>query len=248
MVRHARITRPVLACLAFAAMTSEAGFAGGFTVLVADTALSDTLGSEVVYDLKVANTSGRELTLAMVRTLNDLPQGWQSSLCINLCYSPLVDSVATTADFGSSPVRAGDTASVSVHVFPLTNPGLGVIRVVLKDVASPSDQQEFRFTTDAIATSVESDEGAAHGFALAQNYPNPWNPSTRVRYRVGEEGAVSLRLYDTLGREVKVLVDERQQPGEYTVELDGSGLASGVYVYRLISGSCVQTRSTTLVK
>jgi len=238
----------VLACLAATAVTSEAGFAGAFTVLVADTSLSDTLGSEVVYDLKVANTSGRALTLGMVRALNDLPEGWQSSLCIDLCYSPFLDSVATTADFGSSPVRAGDTAAVSVHVFPLTNPGRGVIRVVVMDVSNPSDRQEFRFTTDATATTVQQAEGTVRGFALDQNYPNPWNPATAIRYRVAGEGRVSLRLYDALGREVKVLVDERQQAGEHTVELDGSGLASGVYLYRLVSGSRVQARSMILVK
>lgn len=248
MVLHPRITRRVLACLSFATLMSEAVSAGGFTVLVADTILSDTLGSEVVCDVKVVNTSGRELTLALVRTLNDLPQGWQSSLCIDLCYSPSVDSVATTADFGSSPVRAGDTARVSVHVFPLMNPGRGVIRVVVMDVSNPLDRQEFGFTTDATATTVRQAEGTVREFALDQNYPNPWNPSTAIRYRVAAEGRVNLRLYDALGREVRVLVDERQQAGEHVVELDGSGLGSGVYLYRLVSGCRAQTRSMILVK
>ena len=241
-------TSRVLACLALAAGTCEAARAGSFAVLVADTALSDTLGSEVVFDMRVANISGKELTLAVVRTRNDLPQDWQSSLCFDLCYSPLTDSIATTNDFGSSPIRAGDTADVSVHVFPRTNPGTGVICVVLKDVSNPSDQQEFRFTTDAIATRAGPDERIAQGFALDQNYPNPWNPSTRVRYRVGRSGTVSLRLYDTLGQEVNVLVDERQPPGEYTIQLYANGLASGVYVYRLVCGSFVQSRTMTLVK
>ncbi|MGB5874177.1 MAG: hypothetical protein WBH56_10685, partial [Bacteroidota bacterium] len=217
-----------MSCLALLFMFGQAALAGSFTVIVADTALSDTLGSEVIYNMRVANVSGSDLTLAMVRTQNNLPQDWQSSLCLDLCYSPFVDSVATSAAFGSSPIRAGDTADVSVHVFPLTNPGTGVIQVVLQDAANPTDQQQFRFTTDAIATSVGTDNGIAQKFSLEQNYPNPWNPTTTIRFRVERAGFVSLKLYDTLGREVKVLVHERKPPGEYAVDLDEGGLASGV--------------------
>jgi hypothetical protein len=237
-----------MSCLALIIVLGQAALAGSFTVIVADTALSDTLGSEVVYNMRVANVSGSDLTLAMVRTQNDLPQDWQSSLCLDLCYSPFVDSVATSAAFGSSPIRAGDTAHVSVHVFPLTNPGTGVVQVVLQDAVNPTDKQEFRLTTDAIATSVGTDEGIAQKFSLEQNYPNPWNPSTTIQYCVGKAGLVSLKLYDTLGRELQVLVHERKPPGEYAVDLDGGGLASGVYLYRLVSGNLVLSRTMTLVK
>jgi len=243
-----RLFFQLLSWLALLAVTSQPAPAGSFTVGVADTALSDTLGSEVVYTMRVANVSGRDLTLAMVRTLNDLPQDWQSSLCLDLCYSPFVDSVATTADFGSSPVRVGDTADVSVHLFPLTHPGTGVVQVILKDVSNPIDRQEFRFTTDAIATSVRAGDALVQRFALDQNYPNPWNPSTTIRYRLGKAGFVSLKLYDTLGREVMVLVTERKPPGEHAVELHGSGLASGVYLYRLVTGDVVQSRTMMLVR
>ena len=243
-----RSLKPRMTCLALLIVLGQAALAGSFTVIVADTALSDTLGSEVVYNMRVANVSGSDLTLAMVRTQNDLPQDWQSSLCLDLCYSPFVDSVATTAAFGSSPIRAGDTLDVSVHVFPLTNPGIGIVRVVLQDATNPADQQEVRFTTDAITTSAGTDEGIAQKFSLEQNYPNPWNPSTIIRYRVGEAGFVSLKLYDALGREVKTMVSERKTPGEYLVDLDGSGLASGLYIYRLVSGTFVQSRTMRLVK
>jgi hypothetical protein len=115
-------------------------------------------------------------------------------------------------------------------------------------VANPSDQQGFIFTTDATTTSVETGGEIPTGFALEQNYPNPWNPTTTIRYRVGEAGFVSLRLYDALGREVRTLVHVRQSPGDYLVDLDGSGLASGVYLYRLVSGTFVQSRTMRLVK
>ena len=74
--------------------------------------------------------------------------------------------------------------------------------------------------------------GAGH-VEWFQNYPNPFNPTTGVRYQVSEVSYVRLAVYDLLGREVAVLVNERKAPGKYELRFDGSSLASGVYVYRL---------------
>jgi hypothetical protein len=70
-------------------------------------------------------------------------------------------------------------------------------------------------------------------FGLQQNYPNPFNPSTRISFSVAEEGPISLRVYDVLGSEVALLVNENRQPGRYTEQFNGSRLASGVYMYVL---------------
>jgi endo-1,4-beta-xylanase len=85
-------------------------------------------------------------------------------------------------------------------------------------------------------------------FSLSQNYPNPFNPNSDIRYQISEFRIVRLCVYDVLGREVAVLVDEAKQPGAYTVRFDGSGLASGVYLYRLTSGSFTQTRKMVLAR
>jgi len=97
------------------------------------------------------------------------------------------------------------------------------------------------------STPVQISEGAVPaGCALLQCYPNPFNPTTTIRYSVGELGSrqqaagnrvVRLAVYDLLGREVAVLVDEKKEPGSYEVQFDGSGLAGGVYVARLIAGN-----------
>lgn len=68
---------------------------------------------------------------------------------------------------------------------------------------------------------------------LTQNYPNPFNPSTTIEFAVKEAGNVTLKVFDTLGRQVSTLVDERVAPGSYQVRFDGTGLASGTYVYVL---------------
>jgi hypothetical protein len=106
-------------------------------------------------------------------------------------------------------------------------------------------------------TSVVSDRtGSPLGIALLQNYPNPFNPVTIIRYSIGavsgQQSVVSshvrLAVYDLLGREVAVLVDEKKAPGSYEVKFDGSRLASGVYFYRMQAGDFVQTRRLLLLK
>jgi hypothetical protein len=81
-----------------------------------------------------------------------------------------------------------------------------------------------------------------------QNYPNPFNPKTGVRFQVGGVSDVNIVVFDLLGREVAVLVNERRQPGTYEVTFDGSSMASGIYFYRLQAGSFVETRKMLLVK
>lgn len=72
-------------------------------------------------------------------------------------------------------------------------------------------------------------------YELSQNFPNPFNPRTTINYELGNVSNVKLYIYDTLGREITLLVNEKQREGRYTVEFDGNGLASGVYFYKLIA-------------
>jgi len=87
-------------------------------------------------------------------------------------------------------------------------------------------------------------------FELEQNYPNPFNPITNIAYRIPKLGFVSLKIYDVLGNEIATLVDESNpaRAGEYKVEFDASQYASGVYLYRLKTGSFSQTRKMIVLK
>jgi len=84
--------------------------------------------------------------------------------------------------------------------------------------------------------------------ALLQNYPNPFNPSTTIRYELPKSSMVRLSVYDILGREVSVLVNERKNVGSYEVKFDGKNLATGVYFYRLQAGDFTQTKRLLLLK
>lgn len=93
-------------------------------------------------------------------------------------------------------------------------------------------------------------------FELSQNYPNPFNPSTTIRFQVPYASLVTLKLFDALGRAVATMVNRELAPGSYETTLDGSGLASGIYFYRLQArqisdrqaGDFVQTRKLILQK
>ncbi len=83
---------------------------------------------------------------------------------------------------------------------------------------------------------------------LSQNYPNPFNPSTTIKYELPKSSEVRLSVYDMLGREVSVLVNDRMDAGVHEVRFDGSNLATGVYMSRLTAGSNVQSRKLLLLR
>jgi hypothetical protein len=85
-------------------------------------------------------------------------------------------------------------------------------------------------------------------FRLFQNYPNPFNPTTTIEYSVPSNQYVSLRIYDVLGRELSTLVSESKSAGTYTVVWDARGYASGVYFYRIVAGSFIDTKKLVLMR
>ena len=111
--------------------------------------------------------------------------------------------------------------------------------------------------TSAVAEPTGS---VPRAFMLCQNYPNPFNPETNIRYQIaparpgespsagGDSRMVKLAVYDLLGREVSVLVNERKPAGSYEIKFDGSGLSSGVYFYRLSAGDFVEAKKLAIVK
>ena len=86
------------------------------------------------------------------------------------------------------------------------------------------------------------------GYSLSQNFPNPFNPTTVIRYQLPAAGYVTLKVYDVLGRRVATLVSGKQASGMHDVEFDGSRFASGVYFYRLEAGTFSKTRKMLLLK
>jgi hypothetical protein len=85
-------------------------------------------------------------------------------------------------------------------------------------------------------------------FKLFQNYPNPFNPVTNIKYQIAKSSFVKLTIYDLLGREIAVLVNEKLSPGIFEVNWDGSNYSSGIYFYKLVSGDFSETKKLVLMK
>jgi hypothetical protein len=107
---------------------------------------------------------------------------------------------------------------------------------------------------EGTATGVADDQAKPTSFALEQNYPNPFNPETSIRYDLPEAATVRLSVYNTLGEEIALLVDEQEPAGSYQVKFNASALSSGMYFYRMQATSpggergFIQTRRLMLVK
>lgn len=99
-------------------------------------------------------------------------------------------------------------------------------------------------------TSVEytSEQFVADDFVLYQNYPNPFNPGTTISFSIPRAGQTKISVYDMLGREVAVLVNDYLESGIHSISFDGKNLSSGVYVYRIESGSFVKAKQMILLK
>jgi len=106
----------------------------------------------------------------------------------------------------------------------------------------------WRRALSQMVTEVKVTNPLPMRFALSQNYPNPFNPSTVINYQLPRNEVVVLKVFDVLGREVEVLVNERQSAGVHSITFNADKLPSGVYLYRLQAGTFTQTNKLTVLK
>jgi hypothetical protein len=218
-------------------------------VIVHETMLTDTIGAEMVFDFEVINISNAVQTVFEVRTINDLPAEWTSSLCFGeLCFISSLDSIATTPEFLTPPLNPGDTLITSLHVIANINEGTAYVQIQVGTFHNPDNRITIDFTAIVLPNSVENEGEQPNEYFLAQNYPNPFNPSTKISYGIQEAGVVNIKVYNILGSEVLTLVNEHKPAGNYEVSFGEGELASGVYIYRLTINNFVQTRKMILEK
>lgn len=96
--------------------------------------------------------------------------------------------------------------------------------------------------------SAESNSALPRSYSLSQNYPNPFNPSTTIHFTIPEAKPVSIKVYDVLGSEVAVLLNEFVNAGSYSVQFNAGSLPSGVYIYRIQAGKFSESRKLMLLK
>ncbi|MCL4548579.1 MAG: T9SS type A sorting domain-containing protein [Bacteroidetes bacterium] len=100
---------------------------------------------------------------------------------------------------------------------------------------------------DEISGAAPNNEVLAN-FAVMQNYPNPFNPTTKIKYELPRSSFVTLKVFDIIGREVKVLVNAQESAGSHEVVFDANNFPSGVYIYRLTAESFADTKKMLLIK
>jgi hypothetical protein len=181
---------------------------------------------------------------------------WQ----VTKTYQTYQPAVSFVDGYGSLKVLGHTVSCLRVKtVYTNTNEmeilfaGSGGLLVVLNMATASPDSgvvpvEEFGVLSATNLTDVEGPHQTPAEFRLEQNYPNPFNPATTIAFEIPTASPVRLTIVDILGREVRVLVDETKQPGYYEVQFNASRLASGVYLYRLHTGSSMLTRKLCLIR
>jgi chitinase len=164
---------------------------------------------------------------------------------------PVTSATYTLAFYvGSTTTLTPPTGKWTTYAIPI--PRQEFSRFYIMSEASGARSAYFdaiRFTGGTPhTTSAGEDPNVIREFALSQNYPNPFNPTTAVSYQLPAVSQTFIAIYDLLGREVKVLVNERKNPGRYEITWDAAGIPSGVYICRMSAGDFTSARKLTLVK
>lgn len=152
---------------------------------------------------------------------------------------------ATLTPSGASQTQSWTDNTISTA--QLGNDAIAQYRITIDDNSTPantspnSDVREISYSNNMLSTTGKS-------FLLSQNYPNPFNPTTTIDFTLPERAVVSLKVFDALGREVVVLLNESRESGVHQVSFNASALSSGVYYYTLRYGSVSQTKKMILAK
>lgn len=155
------------------------------------------------------------------------------------------DWLALTPQSGEIDPDGSEDITVTINAADYYDTDLsGIIYITSNDPANP----ELLIPVAVEVTTQGVDEVEPLSFYLAQNYPNPFNPTTTIEYGLKTAGNVTLVIYNTLGQQIQSLVDSPQQAGHYQIQLDGSTLASGLYIYRLETAGFVATKKMVLIK
>ncbi len=148
-------------------------------------------------------------------------------------------------------------SSYTLFEIPITNftndiPDKAYISIIVASDAEKPTVGSFALLDDltfgATVGINDRTNGTPAEFYLGQNFPNPFNPSTTIKYSTPQTQFVSIKIFNILGKEIASLVNEEKKPGNYTINFDGSNYPSGIYLYRIQAGSFIDTKKLILIK
>ncbi|MBI5402880.1 MAG: T9SS type A sorting domain-containing protein [Ignavibacteriae bacterium] len=141
------------------------------------------------------------------------------------------------------------TNSIQYSAFPFVAVSGTIVHVVWEDTRDADYEIYYKRDPTGNPNKIENiSTEAPSSYSLEQNYPNPFNPNTIIRFQIKDSRFTTLKIYNILGKEVSVLVNENLKAGVYEVTFNGSALASGVYFYQLRTNNFSQTKKFILLK
>jgi hypothetical protein len=233
------------------------------------TALSPTASQTNYYARTHLKSSGNGFLIGLSKS-NELSGGYvygTTVLTFNTTYlvvvkhsflGAAVDSTNDTEQVfvisGTIPATEPTTSEVGPYTQTTkTDPkdlGYVTIRQGSNSAAATLKLDGIRVMTSwgSLLTGVEKTNSLPSDYSLQQNYPNPFNPSTVIKYQIPQSNFVNISVYDILGNKVSTLVNEVKAAGNYEQKFDASRLTSGIYFYRISSGSFIETKKMILMK
>jgi hypothetical protein len=198
------------------------------------------VGQTQTYTLSVSRSSGTFSTGGVDVAVSSGTLGIGSSTGIKLMNGDITHSAKFT----------GATTKTFTFTAPST-PGTVTMAITGAGGSSSPPNWNHGISIAIIVTpisGISKIEETANSYSLAQNFPNPFNPVTKINYSIPKSSNVIINIYDILGQKVESLVNEKQNAGIYSVDFDGSKLSSGIYYYKIEAGEFTSVRKMTLVK
>lgn len=189
----------------------------------------------ILYAMYYDTRAGATTVNTYVAYSTDAGTTWSNQLMSDSSFT------ATPVGGTSGDVRYGDYIQIDAY-------NGKVIPVWTDDRKGTPNQEIYTANLSGLLPVNPLSTEVPRNFALYQNYPNPFNPVTRINFDIPVSSFVSLKLFDILGREVKILVAQNLNAGKFYTEVDGSALSGGVYFYKLEAGNFTESKKLVLIK
>ncbi|HSP87866.1 MAG TPA: T9SS type A sorting domain-containing protein [Ignavibacteriaceae bacterium] len=177
-------------------------------------------------------TDGNELIKIDKDLKNISKEGDLPLIIVDTRNTTLVDSSIYYASSGINPRQVVATNNLNYSI-------------TKKNISYKIEEGKFDFTS---SVDGNFNDQQTPGFYLYDCYPNPFNPSTNIKYKIISTGFISLKVYDILGNEIATLVNEEKQSGEYQIKFSASNLSNGIYFYKLQQGNYSTTKKLIILK
>jgi len=213
-----------------------------FTLEVEETEATIETAELYAFHCVLTNSTDSEQTYEFLKYDDDLPEGWQGTMCtMDGCFPAFVDS--TTITMGAGVVD--DLVSMDIVA---TTDGTGSMIIVIRNLNQQDDSVSTEFTLHVGESSVDEENLNPNSFSLAPVYPNPFNSTARISYSLPVAGQANIAVFDMQGREVQSLVNGFVNAGRQEIIWHADEIvASGTYFIRLqADGRSMMTRATLL--